>query len=88
MAQGDSPLQTWVSGWVEFLTTTGKWIFLAVVILAGLVILVRKGDSEKGILGGIRGAIAFGLGAAVVYLLLTNVVGLADLFEAELPLGD
>lgn len=83
----DSPVQSWVSGWVEFLQNTLPPIFLVVVVAGGTLLLIRP-RGKKGGGGGLRKALAFGVGAALVYLLLTNVDVFAEFFEAELPLTD
>lgn len=78
----DSPTQVWIADWTAFLTDTLPMIFLAVVILVGIILIVRTK-------GGLQKAIIFGLGAALVFLILTNVDGFSNLFEEELPIdGD
>lgn len=37
-------------------------------------------------MGGIKGAVVFGITAAYVYLVLTNVPGFAGMFGEELPI--
>lgn len=74
----DSPTQTWIEGWVDFLSTMLPLIFLVVVVLVGTILVVRSR-------GGLQKAIIFGIGAALVFLILTNVESIADLFGEELP---
>jgi hypothetical protein len=74
----DSPTQTWIEGWVEFLSETLPLIFLVVVILVGTVLVIRSK-------GGLQKAIVFGIGAALVFLILTNVEDISELFREELP---
>lgn len=74
----DSPTQTWIEGWVDFLTSTLPLIFLVVVVLVGTVLIVKSK-------GGLQKAIVFGIGAALVFLILTNVEAISDLFGEELP---
>lgn len=106
MIAQDSPTQSWVSGWVEFLQSTLTGAFFVVVLAVGTIIIVRKGHviyarvrvyqagrkvhehhSARYVLGGVKGAIAFGVVAALVYLLLTNVPAVAGFFGDELPIG-
>ncbi|MPZ27298.1 MAG: hypothetical protein GEV12_13030 [Micromonosporaceae bacterium] len=74
----DSPTQTWIQGWVDFLEETLPLIFLVVVILVGTILIVKSR-------GGLQKAIIFGIGAALVFLILTNVEAISDLFGEELP---
>lgn len=74
----DSPTQTWIEGWLDFLGETLPMVFLVVVILVGTVLIVRSR-------GGLQRAIVFGIGAALVFLILTNVEALSNLFGEELP---
>jgi hypothetical protein len=74
----DSPTQNWIQGWVDFLEDTLPLIFLVVVVLVGIILIVKsKGGQQK--------AIIFGIGAALVFLILTNVEAISDLFGEELP---
>lgn len=76
----DRPLRSWITDWSQFLTDTLPLVFLVVVLAAGTVMVVKRN-------GGLpRKTIAFGLGAALVYLLLTRVPEVAEWFRAELPL--
>lgn len=75
----DSPTQTWIQGWIDFLGTTLPMLFLVIVVLVGTILIVKSK-------GGLQKAIIFGLGAALVFLILTNVDSVADLFRDELPL--
>lgn len=74
----DSPTQSWLGGWLEFLNTTLPTVFLVVVLLAGTILIVKSR-------GGLQKAIIFGIGAALVFLILNNVDAIADLFGDELP---
>jgi type IV secretory pathway VirB2 component (pilin) len=74
----DSPTQEWIGGWLEFLDTTLPMVFLVIVILVGTILIVRSR-------GGLQKAIVFGIGAALVFLILTNVEALSSLFGEELP---
>jgi hypothetical protein len=74
----DSPTQTWIQGWVDFLEDTLPLIFLVVVVLVGIILIVKSK-------GGLQKAIIFGIGAALVFLILTNVEAISDLFGEELP---
>jgi hypothetical protein len=74
----DSPTQTWIEGWVDFLSTTLPLIFLVVVVLVGIILIVKSK-------GGLQKAIVFGIGAALVFLILTNVESISDFFGDELP---
>lgn len=74
----DSPTQSWIEDWVDFLTTTLPLIFLVVVVLVGTILIVKSR-------GGLQKAIIFGIGAALVFLILTNVEAISDLFGEELP---
>ena len=75
-----TPLQGWITGWTEFLATTAPLVFLVAVIAYGSwrIIMRRGGWPWK--------TMVFGLGAALVFLLLTNVEAVAELFWRELPL--
>ncbi len=73
-----SPTQTWIQEWLEFLQTTLPMVFLVIVILVGTVLIIRSR-------GGLQKAIIFGIGAALVFLILTNVEALSNLFGEELP---
>lgn len=75
-----TPLQDWITRWTEFLDGALPAIFLVVVLLVGCVmIFMRRGYWP-------RKTILFGIGAAVAYLILTNVTNMAGLFQQELPL--
>jgi hypothetical protein len=75
----DSPTQSWIEDWVDFLSTTLPLIFLVVVVLVGILLIVRAK-------GGLQKAIIFGIGAALVFLILTNVEAISNLFGEELPI--
>lgn len=74
----ESPTQTLIQSWVDFLEDTLPLIFLVVVVLVGTILIVKSR-------GGLQKAIIFGIGAALVFLLLTNVEAISDLFGEELP---
>lgn len=74
----DSPTQTWIEGWVDFLQTTLPLIFLVIVVLVGTILIVKSR-------GGLQKAIVFGIGAALVFLILTNVEDISAFFGEELP---
>lgn len=74
----DSPTQTWIEGWVDFLSTTLPLIFLVIVVLVGTILIVKSK-------GGLQKAIVFGIGAALVFLILTNVEAVSNFFGEELP---
>jgi len=48
------------------------------VVLVGIMLIVKSK-------GGLQRAIVFGIGAALVFLILTNVESIADFFGEELP---
>jgi ABC-type bacteriocin/lantibiotic exporter with double-glycine peptidase domain len=75
----DSPSQAWIRDWVDFLQEMLPLILPVVVILVG-IILIFKAKS------GIAQVIGFAIGAALVFLLLTNLEGVADFFQNELPI--
>jgi type IV secretory pathway VirB2 component (pilin) len=75
----ESPTQSWIQDWVDFLSSTLPLIFLVVVVLVGILLIVRSK-------GGLQKAIIFGIGAALVFLILTNVEAISDLFGEELPI--
>jgi hypothetical protein len=78
----ESPTQSWIQDWVDFLSTTLPLIFLVVVVLVGTILIVKSK-------GGLQKAIVFGIGAALVFLILTNVDAISNLFGEELPIeGD
>lgn len=80
LAQEDpSPIQAWIDDWLAFLSDRLPLVFVVVAILVGIVLIVKAQ-------GGIGKLIAFGLGAALVFLLLTNLEAVADLFGEELPI--
>ncbi|QSB14913.1 hypothetical protein JQS43_00510 [Natronosporangium hydrolyticum] len=77
----ESPTQSWIVGWVDFLSSTLPIIFLVLVVLVGTILIVKSK-------GGLQKAIIFGIGAALVFLVLTNVESIADFFGEELPVVD
>jgi hypothetical protein len=74
----DSPTQSWLRGWLDFFDSTLPMVFLVVVLLVGTVLIIRSR-------GGLQKAIIFGVGAALVFLILTNVDAVAEFFRRELP---
>lgn len=76
LAQG-SPLRTWVDGWLDYLSDHLPTIFIVVAVLVGILLLVRSG---------IKQTVLFAVGAALAFLLLTNLEETAAFFEEELPL--
>lgn len=74
-------IQSWITSWTEFLSTTAPMIFLVAVIVYGSWRIIMRGG------GWPWKTMVFVLGAALVYLLLTNVEEVAESFRRELPLG-
>lgn len=74
-------IQSWITSWTEFLSTTAPMIFLVAVIAYGSWRIIMRGG------GWPWKTMVFVLGAALVYLLLTNVEEVAESFQRELPLG-
>lgn len=77
----DTPSQAWIRDWVDFLTEMLPLILPVVVILIGIV-LIFKAKS------GIGQVIIFAIGAALVFLLLTNLESVANFFGNELPIEE
>lgn len=78
----ESPIQTLIQDWLDFLEGVLPVAFLVIVILVGIVLIVRSR-------GGLQKAIVFGIGAALVFLILTNVEAVSGLFGEELRIdGD
>lgn len=77
----DSPAQVWISDWTDFLSEHLPLIFPVVVLLAGTLLIARAQ-------GGVGKLIGFGVGAAVVFLLLTNLEAVSAFFSEELPLPE
>lgn len=75
----DSPSQAWIRDWVDFLTEMLPLILPVVVVILVGILLIFKAKS------GIGQVIIFGVGAALVFLLLTNLEAVADFFGNELP---
>jgi ABC-type bacteriocin/lantibiotic exporter with double-glycine peptidase domain len=75
----DTPSQAWIRDWVEFLTEMLPLILPVVVILVAILLIFRAKS-------GIGQVIGFGIGAAVVFLLLTNLESVAEFFRNELPI--
>ncbi len=75
----NSPTQVWVDGWLEYLFDRLPVILLIITLIVG-VSLIAKAK------GGLGKVIAFGFGAALVYLLLTNVEAVSRFFSEELPI--
>jgi hypothetical protein len=66
----------WIDEKSAWLDTTLPFLFLIAVVAIGLwMLIVTKGM--------IRKLIVFGLGAAIVYMILTNIPALADKFGTE-----
>lgn len=83
--RADGPIRSWLVDLAGWASATLPRVFLLVVLVVGAIIMIRKGNKKKGIPGGVAAAVAFGLGAALVLLLLRNVPAVADLFGRELP---
>ena len=77
----DSPSQAWIRDWVDFLTEMLQLILPVVVILIGIVLIFKAKN-------GIGQVIIFGIGAALVFLLLTNLEAVASFFGNELPFSE
>jgi hypothetical protein len=75
----DTPSQAWIRDWVDFLQEMLPLILPVVVILVAILLIFRAKS-------GIAQVIGFAIGAAMVFLLLTNLEGVADFFQNELPL--
>lgn len=75
----ETPAQAWILDWVDFLSENLPAIFLVVVLVVGIA-LVAKAQ------GGLGKVIAFGLGAALVFLFVTNVEAISAFFREELPI--
>jgi ABC-type bacteriocin/lantibiotic exporter with double-glycine peptidase domain len=75
----DSPTQAWIDDWLAFLSDRLPLIFLVVVLFVGMVLVAKTK-------GGLGKVIAFGVGAALVFLLLTNVETISSFFGDELPI--
>lgn len=67
----------WIDDTTSWAAGTLPVIFLTVVMLFGVWLLIVTR-------GGIRKLLVFGLGAAAVYMVLTNVDSIADMFGTEL----
>ena len=75
----DSPTQVWVDGWLAYLEDRLPLILLIITLVVGTVLIAKAK-------GGLGKVIAFGFGAALVYLLLTNVEAVSEFFGEELPI--
>lgn len=75
----ETPAQAWIMDWVDFLSEMLPLIFLVAVLIVGIALVVKAQ-------GGLGKVIAFGLGAALVFLFVTNVETVADFFREELPI--
>jgi hypothetical protein len=73
----ETPLQTWFSSWLDYLSANLPAIFIVVAVLVGILLLAK---------GGIKQMLVFAIGAALAFLLLTNLEAVAELFSNELPL--
>jgi uncharacterized protein YqgC (DUF456 family) len=69
-------ITNWVDNTTSWFSTTLPFIFLTLVFGFGVWLLIVTR-------GGIRKLIVFAIGAAVVYMLLTNVDALANMFGTE-----
>lgn len=75
----ETPLQTWVNGWLAYLSENLPVAFLVVAVLVGILLLIR---------GGVKQTVMFAIGAALAFLVLTNLESFAAFFGEELPLPD
>lgn len=73
----DSPLRSWFDGWLGYLDANLPTVFIVVVVAVGILVLIR---------GGIKQAVLFAIGAALVLLLLLNLESVASFLRDELPL--
>jgi hypothetical protein len=69
-------ITNWIDDTTTWFSTTLPFIFLTLVFGFGVWLLIMTR-------GGIRKLIVFAIGAAVVYMLLTNVDALATMFGTE-----
>lgn len=74
-----------ITGWfndiLSWFQGTLPVVFLVIVIGIGITLIVQTK-------GGLKKAVVFGIGAALVYLILTNIEGFSAIFESELPLDE
>ena len=70
-------ITNWIDDTTAWASGTLPFIFLTVVMLFGVWLLIVTR-------GGIRMLLVFGLGAAAVYMVLTNVDSIANMFGTEL----
>jgi len=74
-----------ITGWFNDLLSwfqgTLPVVFLVIVVAVGIMLIIQSR-------GGLKKAVVFGIGAALVYLILTNVEGFSAIFESELPLDE
>lgn len=75
----ETPIQSWLSSWLAYLSENLPVIFIVVAVLAGIMVLAR---------GGVKQVITFAIGAGLAFLLLTNLELIAEMFSEELPLPD
>ena len=69
-------IRNWVTNTTDWFSTTLPIVFLTLVLGFGIWLLIVTR-------GGIRKLVVFAIGAAIVYMLLTNVDSLADMFSTE-----
>lgn len=74
----ERPVRDWIGELTSDLAALLPVIFLVIVLLVGTILIVKTK-------GGLQKAIVFGLGAALVFLILTNVESVAAIFQGELP---
>lgn len=79
-APAESPAQVWISGWVEYLEGILPLVFLVVVLVVGTLLIARTSV-------GLGKVIGFGIGAALVFLLITNVELVSSFLTEELPIA-
>ena len=72
----DSPLRNWVDGWLAYLSDNLPAVFIVVAVVVGILLLVKSGIEQT---------VLFAVGAALAFLLLTNLESTAEFFEDELP---
>ncbi|QSB13426.1 hypothetical protein JQS43_17655 [Natronosporangium hydrolyticum] len=73
----ETPFQNWLSNWLAWLSDNLPMIFIVVAVLTGILVLAK---------GGVKQVLIFAIGAALAFLLLTNLEAIADFFSDELPI--
>jgi ABC-type bacteriocin/lantibiotic exporter with double-glycine peptidase domain len=76
----ESPTQAWISNWVDYLEGILPLVFLVVVLVVGIILIARTST-------GIGKMIGFGIGAALLFLLVTNVELVSQFLTEELPIA-